>query len=106
MEEMNPKIRDILNFRHKLWDQLIVMSEFKLDVDSSFSISNTETFHVLFRKVSYQEDLRSYRYYGKIIRGMLHITFDCQDLQKKEKLIYVIANFYSIRWNKKLLKIV
>lgn len=107
MEEINPKIRDIPNFRHKLWDQLFIMSEFKLDVDSPFSKPNTETFHIPFKKVSYPEYLRGYRYYGKIIRGMIHIASDCQDLQKKKELIYVIANIMKknfIRWNKKTIE--
>ncbi|NQY07708.1 MAG: DUF4290 domain-containing protein, partial [Flavobacteriaceae bacterium] len=37
MGNMNPHLRDVADFQHKLWDQLFIMSEFKLDVASPFS---------------------------------------------------------------------
>jgi hypothetical protein len=107
MEDRNPKIRCLPNFHHKLWDQLFIMSEFKLDVDSPFSKPNTDTVHIPFRKVSYPEYLRDYRYYGKIVREMIRVASDCQDLQKKEVLIYAIANIMKknyIRCNKKTIE--
>ena len=36
MGNLNPHLRDVADFQHKLWDQLFIMSEFKLDVDSPF----------------------------------------------------------------------
>ena len=36
MGNLNPHLRDVPDFQHKLWDQLFIMSEFKLDVDSPF----------------------------------------------------------------------
>lgn len=107
MENLTPKIRNIPNLQHKLWDQLFIMSEFKLDVDSPFLKPNAETFHIPFREVSYPEYLRDYRYYGKIIRSMIRVASDCQDLQKKEGLTYAIANIMKknyIRCNKKTIE--
>lgn len=34
MGSMNPHLRDVPDFQHKLWDQLFVMSDFKLDICS------------------------------------------------------------------------
>ena len=36
MGNMNPHLRDVPDFQHKLWDQLFIISDFKLDVDSPF----------------------------------------------------------------------
>ena len=36
MGNLNPHLRDVPDFQHKLWDQLFIMSNFKLDVDSPF----------------------------------------------------------------------
>ena len=36
MGNLNPHLRDVADFQHKLWDQLFIMSEFKLDLDSPF----------------------------------------------------------------------
>ena len=36
MGELNPHLRDVEDFKHKLWDHLFIISDFKLDVDSPF----------------------------------------------------------------------
>ena len=36
MGNLNPHLRDIPDFQHKLWDQLFIMSNFRLDVDSPY----------------------------------------------------------------------
>ena len=36
MGNMQPHLRDVPDFQHKLWDQLFIMSDFKLDADSPF----------------------------------------------------------------------
>jgi hypothetical protein len=33
---LNPHLRDVLDFQHKLWDQLFIMSDFKLNVESPY----------------------------------------------------------------------
>lgn len=34
MGQLNPQLRELTDFKHKLWDHLFFISEFKLDVDS------------------------------------------------------------------------
>ena len=36
MGNLQPHLRDVSDFQHKLWDQLFIMSDFNLDVDSPF----------------------------------------------------------------------
>ena len=36
MGNLQPHLRDVPDFQHKLWDQLFIMSDFKLDADSPF----------------------------------------------------------------------
>ena len=38
MGNLNPHLRDVPDFQHKLWDQLFIMSDFLLDVDSPYPI--------------------------------------------------------------------
>ena len=38
MGEINPHLRNVPDFQHKLWDQLFIMSDFCLDIDSPFPI--------------------------------------------------------------------
>jgi hypothetical protein len=39
---LNPHLRDVLDFQHKLWDQLFIMSDFKLNVESPYPIPSRE----------------------------------------------------------------
>ena len=44
MGNMNPHLRDVPDFQHKLWDQLFIMSNFKLDADSPFEKPSKELY--------------------------------------------------------------
>ena len=37
MGQMNPHLRDVKEFTHKLWDHLHIMSDFKLDIESPYT---------------------------------------------------------------------
>ena len=36
MGNLQPHLRDVPDFKHKLWDQLFIMSDYKLEVDSPY----------------------------------------------------------------------
>lgn len=38
MGGMFPHLRDVPDFKHKLWDHLAIMSDFKLDIDYPFEV--------------------------------------------------------------------
>ena len=42
MGSLNPHLRDVPDFQHKLWDQLFIMSDFRLLVDSPYPIPSRE----------------------------------------------------------------
>ena len=42
MGNLNPHLRDVPDFQHKLWDQLFIISDFKLDVDSPYEKPSRE----------------------------------------------------------------
>ena len=41
---LNPHLKNVEDFRHKLWDHLFLISEFKLDVKSPYPIPTREIF--------------------------------------------------------------
>ena len=103
MGNLNPHLRDVPDFQHKLWDQLFIMSEFKLDVDSPYPKPSPEEFQVPPKRVAYGTSLNQYRYYGKIIRDIIKVAIDIEDEDKREGLYYVIANTMKknyLKWNK------
>ena len=64
MGSLNPHLRDVPDFQHKLWDQLFIMSDFRLDVDSPYPIPSRELLTKKPDKLAYPQNFPKYRYYG------------------------------------------
>lgn len=102
MGELNPHLRDVEDFKHKLWDHLFIISDFKLDVDSPFPKPKIED---LFKKpdpLNYPNQKIKYNHYGKIVELMIEEAIEMKDLDLKEKLVLAIANQMKksyINWN-------
>ena len=104
MGELNPHLRDVPDFQHKLWDQLFIMSDFQLDVKSPYPIpTKTETIDSKPNKVFYPQSVYKYRYYGQNIRKMIDVAVTWEEGEKREGLFFAIANHMKkcyLKWNK------
>ena len=47
MGNLFPHLRDIEDFKHKLWDHLAIMSDFKLNIDYPYEIIKKENLHTV-----------------------------------------------------------
>lgn len=100
---LNPQVRDVPDFRHKLWDHLFIMSDFKLDVDSPYPKPSEETFKEKPELLEYPKNNRRYRHYGNIIRKMIDYAVQQPPGEEKERLKIAIANHMKktyLIWNK------
>jgi hypothetical protein len=100
---LNPQIRDVPDFRHKLWDHLFIMSEFKLNVESPYPKPSEESFKEKPELVPYPQNNRKYRHYGNVIRKMIEYAVAQPAGEEKEKLKMAIANHMKktyLIWNK------
>lgn len=107
MGNLNPHLRDVLDFQHKLWDQLFVMSDFKLDVDSPYPILSREVLQMKPDKLAYPQAFPKYRFYGNNIKYMIDVANKWEDGELKSALIKVIANHMKksyLSWNKDTVK--
>jgi hypothetical protein len=103
MGNMYPHLRDVSDFRHKLWDHLAIMSDFKLDIDSPFESPTKEKLTEKPEKVPYSNQKIRYRHYGKTIESLIEKAIELEDEKEKEALILMIANHMKksyINWNK------
>ena len=103
MGNLNPHLRDVPDFQHKLWDQLFIMSGFNLDVDSPFTKPSKEIFEEKPEKLNYPQNHPKYRFYGNNIKKMIDVAASWEDGEMKSELIYVIANHMKkcfLMWNK------
>jgi hypothetical protein len=104
MGNLNPHLRDVPDFKHKLWAQLFIMSDFKLDVDSPFDIPLEEDYkNSKPSKLNYPQTYPKYRFYGNNIKKMVDIAISWDDGDLKNKLVLNIANHMKkcfLNWNK------
>ena len=103
MGNLNPHLRDVPDFQHKLWDQLSIMSGFNLDVDSPFPKPSKEIFEEKPEKLNYPQNHPKYRFYGNNIKKMIDVATNWDEGEMKKELIYVIANHMKkcfLKWNK------
>ena len=103
MGNLNPHLRDVPDFQHKLWDQLFIMSDFKLDVDSPYPIPSREELHQRPERLAYPQNFPKYRFYGNNIKYMIDVALKWEDGEMKNALILVIANHMKkcyLSWNK------
>ena len=103
MGSLNPHLRDVPDFQHKLWDQLFIMSDFLIDVDSPYPLPNRELLQQKPDKLDYPQNFPKYRFYGNNIKYMIDVANSWDDGEMKNALIIVIANHMKksfLSWNK------
>lgn len=92
MGQLQPHLRDIADFKHKLWDHLFVISDFKLDVDSPYPMPEKE---VLFEKplrMDYPKTENRYKHYGKSVKDLIDAAVAIEDKAEQSALVGVILN--------------
>jgi hypothetical protein len=103
MGNLNPHLRDVPDFQHKLWDQLFIISDFKLDVDSPFPKPSRELLAERPDRMDYPQNFPKYRFYGNNIKRMIDVANSWEEGDLKEGLIFTIANHMKksyLSWNK------
>lgn len=103
MGNLNPHLRDVPDFQPMLWDQLFIISDFKLDVDSPYPIPSREELEERPEPLKYPQNHPKYRFYGNNIKKMIDVANSWEDGDKKDGLILTIANHMKksfLNWNK------
>lgn len=91
MGGMFPHLRDVPDFKHKLWDHLAIMSDFKLDIDYPFEIVKKEDLVVKPEQLAYPNAGFRYRHYGRFLEGMVKKAVEIEDEEEKRQLINLLA---------------
>lgn len=103
MGSMFPNTRNLPDYERELWDHLVIMSDFMLDIDYPFDVIKKEEFHTPPQRVPYQTGEIRNRHYGRIVEAMIEHARTLEDGEEKEQLIELITiqmkkNY--IAWNK------
>lgn len=103
MGGMFPQLRDVDDFRHKLWDHLAIMSDFKLDIDYPVEIVKKESLKVKPEQIPYSSNKIRFRHYGRLVQDLIKVTVDYPAGEEKDVLVRYVANHMKkdyINWNK------
>jgi len=92
MGQLNPHLRDIADFKHKLWDHLFIISDFKLDVDSPYPLPDKAVIFEKPKKMDYPSNDNRYKHYGKTIVDLIDQAIALPDGDEKNVLAAIIAN--------------
>jgi len=103
MAQMHPLVKESGDFKHKLWDHLYIISDFKLDVDAPFQPPPPQTLSVKPEPISYQDTEIKFRHYGKNITLMIEKAAEYEEGPEKDALAKAIANHMKksyLAWNR------
>ncbi len=103
MGNLQPHLRDVPDFQHKLWDQLFIVAEFDLDVDSPYETPSKEKLEERPEPLGYPQNYPKYRFYGNNIKRMIDQAIQWEKGDKRDALEFAIANHMKkcfLNWNK------
>ena len=103
MGQLNPHLRNVEDFRHKLWDHLFIMSDFKLDVDSPYPIKARAEIEKRPKPLPYPQSRIKYKHYGKNVEALVAKAITTEDAEKKAGFTQCIGNFMKLvyqNWSK------
>ncbi|MEG0499766.1 MAG: DUF4290 domain-containing protein [Rikenellaceae bacterium] len=82
MGNINPTLRDSNDYKHKIWDHLFILSDFKLDIDAPYEIPSREELQVKPEKIAYVRHSITHKQYGNNVRETIDIL--CQNRDKED----------------------
>lgn len=103
MGVLNPHLRDVSDFKHKLWDHLHIISDFKIDVDSSYPTPDKASIHKKPDQLAYPQHRIRFKHYGHTIERMIEKALAMPNPDHRQRMALSIANFMKmayVTWNK------
>jgi hypothetical protein len=103
MSQINPGVKDSVDYQRTLWDHMHIISDFRLEVDGPFPPPTEEQLAMKPDRVEYSDGRIKYRHYGKNIEGIIDKAIEFEDGPEKDALIHVIANHLKksyLNWNR------
>jgi hypothetical protein len=105
MGNLFPYLRDVNDFKHKLWDHVMIMSDFKLDIDFPYEILQAENLYTRPESIPYKKSRIRYQHYGRTLEEMIEKVAEYEEGEEKNELIKLIANQMKkcfLTWNKEV----
>ena len=92
MMRMSPYAKDSANFKQKLWDHLAIMSNFKLDIDYPFDVSQAHQMQAKPAPMKYPMSRIRVRHYGKLVMEACDKLKTMEPGRERDELVRLVAN--------------
>ena len=92
MGQMNPQLRDIKEYTHKLWDHLYIMSNFQIDATSPYPVPEIEKLKEKPKRMEYPNNKIKFPFYGAALENMIKHAVTLEENREKEIMTGMIAN--------------
>lgn len=105
MGNLNPHLRDIADFKHKLWDHLAIISDFKLEIESPYETPDSSILFTKPNSIKYNQVSMKYKHYGRSLEMMIQKVAEMEEGEDKEHLIELLANHMKksyLTWNREI----
>lgn len=100
---LNPHLRDVADFKHKLWDHLHIISGYQIEVDSPYPKPTPEAALVKPAHIGYPQQRIKYKHYGKTVEVLIDRALAVDEPERRAAMVQGIANFMKmayVTWNK------
>lgn len=92
MELVSPQVLQTDNYRQKLWDQLALISDFKLDIDWPVDVSKVKVMSEKPQPIHYEMSDIPARHYGKLVFELFAKLKTMEPCKERDQLAAITAN--------------
>lgn len=96
---LNPHLKNVEDFRHKLWDHLFLISDFKLDVESPYPIPTRETLKAKPKPLPYPKRYPKFAHLGKNLQTVIDKALKEENPEKKQGFANAVAYYMKLAYS-------
>lgn len=103
MAMVNPKVKERADYRHTLWDHLMFIADYGLDVDTPFPVRQEKPSQMHPGQIGRHEGGIRYRHYGRALEDMIRAVAEMEEGEERTLLTQQIANTMKrqyLQWNR------
>lgn len=96
---LNPHLKNVEDFRHKLWDHLFLISDFKLDVESPYPVPTREKLKARPDPMPYPKRYPRFSHLGKNLEIVIDKALKEEDEGKRLGFANAIAYYMKLAYS-------
>jgi hypothetical protein len=102
MKQINPAMKESPEYNQKVWDDLFIISEFDLDVDSPYKMPEKEAIGKRPKHIGYNNYNIKIKHYGRNIEILINKARELEGAEREEAIIFVgrLMKSFQYIWNK------